>query len=122
YCRMLMLARDLGKVNYLNQQKSQELLDLKAKWGWSDPRLAPGMENCDICANDIFRESWKSAGIERKAFEAPPAMSKHPVAEAMATGEASPSAKTLTVGDIQSDQESLVRLITDRVIAELSNR
>src|SRR6188768_1230122 len=26
YCRMLMLARDLGNVTYLNQQKSQELL------------------------------------------------------------------------------------------------
>ncbi len=74
YCRMLMLAKDLGKVTYLNQQKSQELIDLKTKWGWSDPRVAPGMENCDICANDVFRDSWKGAGVERKAFDAPPPM------------------------------------------------
>src|SRR3569623_2077165 len=74
YCRMLMMARDLGRVTYLSQQKSQELIDLKTKWGWTDPRTAPGMENCDICANDVFRESWKSSGVERRAFEAPPAM------------------------------------------------
>src|SRR5271163_726231 len=29
YCRMLMLARDLGRVNYLGETKTRELLDLK---------------------------------------------------------------------------------------------
>lgn len=29
YCRILMLSKQLGNVEYLNQQKSQELLDLK---------------------------------------------------------------------------------------------
>ena len=117
YCRMLMLAKDLGKVTYLNQQKSQELIDLKTKWGWSDPRVAPGMENCDICANDVFRDSWKSAGVERRAFEAPPKMSKHPVADANKTGEASMKAPQ---GDLST--EALVQAITDRVMAELSKR
>ena len=28
------------------------------------------MENCDICANDVFRDSWKQRGIERRAFDA----------------------------------------------------
>ena len=28
YCRMLMLARDLGKVNYFTEKKERELLDL----------------------------------------------------------------------------------------------
>jgi L-fuculose-phosphate aldolase len=108
YCRMLMMARDLGKVNYLNQQKSQELIDLKTKWGWSDPRTAPGMENCDICANDVFRDSWKSAGVERKAFDAPPPMPAKGKAAAPAGGNV--------------DNEELVKMITDRVMAELSKR
>lgn len=112
YCRMLMLARDLGKVNYLNQQKSQELLDLKTKWGWSDPRMAPGMENCDICANDVFRDSWKAAGVERKAFEAPPAM----------PGKAKSNGAATTSKSSTPDAEELVRLITDRVMAELGKR
>ena len=72
YCRMLMLARDLGRVNYLGEAKTRELLDLKTKWGFTDARLQPGMENCDICANDVFRDSWHQSGVERKAFDAPP--------------------------------------------------
>src|SRR3954470_12007238 len=74
YCRILMLSRDLGRVNYFTEDKERELLDLKTKWGYSDARLSKGMENCDICANDVFRDSWKDNGIERRAFEAPPAM------------------------------------------------
>ncbi len=117
YCRMLMLAKDLGKVTYLNQQKSQELIDLKTKWGWSDPRVAPGMENCDICANDVFRDSWKAAGVERKAFDAPPPMP--------AKGKAAPAveqAASVAAAAAGIDQEALVRAITDRVMAELSKR
>src|SRR5690606_20845912 len=37
YCRILMLSQQLGRVNYLDQTKSRELLDLKDKWGFSDP-------------------------------------------------------------------------------------
>src|SRR5437868_735763 len=74
YCRILMLARDLGKVNYFTEEKTRELLDLKQQWGFTDPRLTPEMQNCDICANDVFRESWQDAGIERRAFDAPPPM------------------------------------------------
>jgi L-fuculose-phosphate aldolase len=129
YCRMLMLAKDLGKVTYLNQQKSQELIDLKTKWGWSDPRVAPGMENCDICANDVFRDSWKSAGIERRAFDAPPPMpgkSKGApgtvVTEGTTVVEAVKSAVAATGGVAGIDNEALVQAITDRVMAELAKR
>ena len=59
-------------MNYLGDAKTRELLDLKTKWGFADARLQPGMENCDICANDVFRDSWHGSGVERKAFEAPP--------------------------------------------------
>ncbi|MEC9093299.1 MAG: class II aldolase/adducin family protein, partial [Planctomycetota bacterium] len=51
YCRILMLSKQLGNVEYLNQQKSQELLDLKGKWGWTDPRNTKEFEDCDICSN-----------------------------------------------------------------------
>ena len=66
YCRILMLAKDLGRVTYLTKQETKELLDLKQKWGYTDPRLEPGMENCDICANDVFRESWGQTGVSRR--------------------------------------------------------
>ena len=69
YCRMLMLARGLGSVNYFSEPEARALLDLKQKWGFTDPRLE--MKNCDICANDSFRESWKAAGVAPKAFQPP---------------------------------------------------
>jgi L-fuculose-phosphate aldolase len=111
YCNILMMAKGLGKINYFTKEETQELLNLKQKWGFKDARLNPEMENCDICANDVFRESWKSAGVERRAFEAPPEMK--PMAKS-----AAPSANG--AGNI--DQEALVKLITDRVLAALQSK
>lgn len=107
YCRILMLSKQLGNVEYLNQQKSQELLDLKEAWGWKDPRNTKEYEDCDICANDVFRESWKDTGVARTAFDAPPAMKKTPAAPAE-----TPAASNV-------DQEALVKAITDQVMQRL---
>jgi L-fuculose-phosphate aldolase len=71
---MLMLASSLGRVNYFQREKERELLELKQKWGWSDPRNTEEYKNCDICANDIFRDSWKTRASSAKAFDAPPPM------------------------------------------------
>ena len=38
YCRILMLAKGLGRVNYFTEPEAQGLLDLKSKWGMQDPR------------------------------------------------------------------------------------
>lgn len=119
YCRILMLARQLGHVSYLDQQKSQELLDLKNKWGFTDPRLTEEFKNCDICANDIFRESWDSAGVARRAFDAPPPMPSK-------AGSSSAGSATSTSGSGSAsglagiDEERLVKLITDQVISQLA--
>lgn len=109
YCRILMLAKGLGRVNYFDEGKERELLELKQKWGWSDPRNTEEYKNCDICANDIFRDSWKAAGIERKAFEAPPAM-----------GPGARQAGSNGSTSISSNQETLVQMITQRVMEELA--
>ncbi|MCC7086885.1 MAG: class II aldolase/adducin family protein [Pirellulales bacterium] len=106
YCRILMLARDLGKVHHFTEQETRELLDLKAKWGFSDARFMPGMENCDICANDIFRDSWKDSGVERRAFEPPPPMKSKPAT---------------TTATSSMDQDALVKMITDRVLAAMKS-
>jgi L-fuculose-phosphate aldolase len=108
YCRMLMMARDLGRVSYFNETKERELLDLKQKWGWSDPRNTPEYEDCDICANDIFRDTWKESGVERRAFAAPPAMG--------------PNAAKAPAGGNDPSVEALVEAITRRVMAELQKQ
>ena len=76
YCRILMLAKQLGNVEYLSAQKSFELLDLKQKWGFTDPRLEEAHADCDIGANDVFKGSWKETGVVRRAFKAPPPMKR----------------------------------------------
>jgi len=100
YCRMLMLARGLGRVNYFTEPEAQALLDLKGQWGFKDARA--DMKNCDICANDVFRASWKESGVERKAFD-PPAFKK----------ESAPA---------PSDNEALIQAITDRVLDALKGK
>ena len=107
YCRMLILSKQLGRVTYFTEEKERELLDLKQKWGWSDPRNTKEYENCDICANDIFRHSWEGAGVERKAFDAPPPMG--------------PAAKSATPSSAP-DQEALIQMITERVVAALAGK
>lgn len=106
YCRMLLLSRQLGNVQYLTNTETRELLDLKDKWGFADPRNTKEFENCDICANDIFRESWESAGVQRRAFEAPPAAPTKAIQPA-----AAPAAGI--------DEEKLVQLITAEVMRRL---
>jgi L-fuculose-phosphate aldolase len=109
YCRILMLAKQLGPIHYFTEEKERELLALKQKWGYADPRNTEPFQNCDICANDIFRESWKEAGVSRRAFAAPPVMG--PAAK-RAAGSAAAAA--------DSDHESLIQSITDRVLEALA--
>jgi L-fuculose-phosphate aldolase len=142
YCRILMLSRQLGNVSYFSENEERELLDLKKKWGWADPRNTDEYKNCDICANDIFRESWKQSGVQRRAFPAPPPMAPNasqnaafasavsaavaqsitasngapPVLKAAPQASASQASAT-AIGGL--DTEQLVQLITAQVIREL---
>jgi L-fuculose-phosphate aldolase len=100
-------------VNYFTEEKERELLALKQKWGWSDPRNTEEYKNCDICANDIFRESWKEAGVVRQAFPEPPPMGRR-AASADVQGSP-PQAGAL-------EEEALVQVITQRVLEELARR
>ena len=105
YCRILMLARDLGRINYFTESETRDLLEMKQKWGFQDPRLNPEMKHCDMRGNDMFRNTWKATGVERRAFEPP------------ARVQASESSSEADVNG--ADQEELVRLIAQKVLAEL---
>jgi L-fuculose-phosphate aldolase len=107
YCRILLLAKQLGRVNYFTEEKERELLALKQQWGWSDPRNTEAYKNCDICANDIFRESWRETGVQRLAFPEPPPMGRRAAASSPADA---------------MDEEALVQVITQRVLEELARR
>ena len=111
YCRILMLAKSLGKINHFTETKERELLELKGHWGFDDPRNTDSYKDCDICANDIFRESWQDSGVERKAFDPPPPM------PANATNPDADMASAAAQG--ADNPETLVRMITDQVMKSL---
>jgi len=110
YCRMLMLARGLGSVNYFTEPEASALLDLKGKWGFKDPRSE--LKSCDICANDTFRESWREAGVQQRAFQ-PPRFDQ---------SSAAPQASCSAGAQAPLDQEALIQAITDRVMAALKKQ
>ncbi len=112
YCRILMLARGLGRIHYFPEDKERELLELKQRLGFTDPRLTKEYENCDICANDIFRNSWRETGVERRAFDPPPRM-----------GESCSASESGNGAQLAHDAtEQLIQQITDRVMSALQQR
>ena len=68
YCRILILAKQLGTINYYSDEKAAELIRIKPDLGIPDPRLARGLENCDLCGNSLFREGYTDFKPESKAF------------------------------------------------------
>jgi len=139
YCRILILAKQVGNVEFLSKEKSQELLDLKQKWGFADPRNTEEYQDCDICANDIFRESWSEAGVERRAFDPPPVMRSSaangqlpptpvkaaasprvPTSAGVAAARGASNSNGAAAAEGNLDQEALVQAITDRVMAEIA--
>ncbi len=107
YCRILLISRDLGKVEYFNKTEAEELLSLKTQWNYKDPRVE--LANCELCANDVFRESWKETGVGHRAFT-PPTFKR---------GEESPAPSCGCSASADPSQESLVQAITDRVLEAL---
>ncbi len=107
YCRILLISRDLGRVDYFNKSEAVDLLNLKQQWNIDDPRI--DMKNCELCANDVFRDSWKETGVGHRAFSPP----------TFKAGDSSPVSGNTGAS---ADQESLVQAITDRVLAALNQK
>ncbi len=105
YCRVLMLARQLGHVERLPESKVEELLDLRQQFGAGvDPRR---VERCTLCVNPEFGKCPARRGT---------AVAPDGPAEQGANG----TPRTLQSAPPQADPE-LVRLITGRVLAALQS-
>ncbi len=103
YCRILILSKMLGRVNYFDEQKTKELLELKKRLGYDDVRFHN--EDCSVCGPSAFDESYDAFVPQPHAFqpECAPAI-----------GPCSGN------GQANVDVESLVQLITDRVMEALA--
>ncbi len=107
YCRILLLARQLGRVEYFTQQQTNELLDLKKKLGFDDPRFHA--ENCDLCGNSAFREGYHETLPQSRAFEPAP---EYP-------GYLQSKAAPQNGSGKEQDIEDLVKTITNQVVSAL---
>jgi L-fuculose-phosphate aldolase len=142
YCRILLLARQLGRVHYYSDEQAAELIRLKPNLGIPDPRLERGLENCDLCGNSLFRTGYGEGSPEPRVFlhpklsEAGPTTSpiescRTPLATELnraALAEpsnpawspsSSPSKNGQTASD-PYDHEALVQAITNQVMQVLN--
>jgi L-fuculose-phosphate aldolase len=99
YCRILILARTLGRVNYFTEGQTKELLDIKKRLGYDDPRFR--CENCDLCGNSVFDRGYSEFTPQPQAFKPREANGHSPVAES-------------------PDLEKVVQTVTDQVMAALT--
>ena len=77
-----------------------------------DPRNTPEYENCDVCANDIFRDSWAAADAQQRAFAPHPDVKQTIAPPTNASPAVLPS----------PDQEALIQAITERVMQQMSGK
>jgi len=106
YCRMLILAKSIGRVERIDTRKVEELLDLKERFGMGvDPRR---LENADLCVNTEF-----GRGLAAPECACPPAASR-PVSTAI--DDAVDGARGRPD---EQELERLVQAITDQVMAAI---
>jgi L-fuculose-phosphate aldolase len=110
YCRILLLSRQIGDPMYLSEQKSRELLDLKKRLGFDDPRFHN--EDCDLCGNSAFREGYKEDIPVQRAFPEAPSYPGY-LQEPCGTACEAPAAAV---------SEDLVQAITQQVLMALDGR
>src|SRR6266487_2774887 len=71
YCKILILAQQLGPVRYFNQGQTKELLDLKKRLGYDDPRFHREGD-CDLCGNNDFGRGVQVRNGERQGLQQRP--------------------------------------------------
>jgi L-fuculose-phosphate aldolase len=113
YCRILILTRQLGRVNYFTEQQTRELLDFKKRIGYDDPRFR--CENCDLCGNSIFERGYSEFVPEPHAFKRDEGNGQ-PLSSGPMTAQLSANGHVAEAKNL----EELVRRITDQVMSTLS--
>jgi L-fuculose-phosphate aldolase len=126
YCRILLLAKQLGRVNYYDDEKAAELIRLKPGLNIPDPRLVRGLENCDLCGNSLFREGYDDMNLEPNVFIHPKLLADGQptptgvACQAPSTSTKAASAPTSNGHAAGPDVDALVKTITDQVMQAMA--
>ncbi len=141
YCRILLLAKEIGKVQQLPAGKLQELMQIKQKLGLDDPRIGCEGQACTLGGSDDFLRGFSERAIPQHTADADghgrgqgiagaPSQAGQPQpappagASAEAAGPASrvspaglgSSSKTVQKRALDDEVETLTQLITDRIV------
>ena len=139
YCRILLLAHQIGQVRQLEPQKMQELLALKKKLGLDDPRHTAEGDACILAGSDEFLRGFSQRAIPQhtpdgnghgrgQGIAGSPSQAGQP--QPAPAGESSPvavspvrpagmgsSSQTSRQRALDDEVERLTQLITDRIVA-----
>jgi L-fuculose-phosphate aldolase len=108
YCRILILSRQLGRVNYFTEQQTKELLALKKRLGYDDVRFRD--ESNPICGESSFDRRYQKFTPRPYAFRF-----DEP------TGVGQDGQSISGVPDAEDPAlETLVRAITEQVMRNLA--
>jgi L-fuculose-phosphate aldolase len=108
YCRILILSRQLGRVNYFSEQQTKELLALKKRLGYDDVRFRD--ESNPICGESSFDRRYQKFTPRPYAFRF-----DEP------TGVGQDGQSTSNLPDAEDPAlETLVRAITEQVMRNLA--
>ena len=57
YCKILLLAKQLGRVNYFSEEHTAELMEFKKRIKIDDPRIH--IKDCELCGPSVFSEGLR---------------------------------------------------------------
>ena len=101
YCKQLLLARQLGKVNVLDNNQMVDLLKVKQQFGFADDRLKCASTGCVGKENDQFLANFNV----------------QPMSAACSCNGGEVAPKPAPAG---SDYEQMVKAITDQIMASIN--
>src|ERR1051325_10578421 len=111
YCKILILAKQLGRVNYFTEQHTAELMQFKKRIGIDDPRLH--INDCELCGPSVFADGYGDFVPEPYAFKREAQEPTLYVDEPNCECKPKPRAQV-------KDMDELVRIVTEKVMAALS--
>ncbi len=116
YCKILILAKQLGRVNFFDEQRTKELLALKKRLGFDDVRFRD--EDCAVCGVSSFDESYSDFVPQPQAFrwDDPTPAGLGAACACASNGKAHSNGRA----PVEIDEEALVQRITDQVLAALA--
>jgi len=115
YCKILIIAKQLGRINYFTEKDTAELMKFKERIGIDDPRSH--IKDCELCGPSVFSHGYGDFVPEPYAFprdeQEPTTFVDGSACECQTKTCATPAAG-------QPDIEKLVQTITDQVMASLT--